>query len=101
MVTSFALGSRVLWLRSADAEFAHAMIERSAIHAEARCGAAWSADHPTRFAEHAQNMIALDCLERRRAVRGRGRTRRAFQLGERNLERRAARQNHAALYEIL
>src|SRR5689334_6252086 len=101
MVTSFALVSRVLRLRPGDAEFAHAMIERRAIHAETRRSAAWAADHPTRFAEHAQNVIALDCFERRRAAGRRGRTRRPFQLGERNLERRAARQNHAALYEIL
>ena len=56
--------SRVLRLRPADAEFAHAMIERRAIHAESRRGAGWTADYPTRFAEHAQDVIAFDGFER-------------------------------------
>src|SRR5689334_24379341 len=93
--------SRVLRLRPADAKFAHAVIERGAVHAEARRGAAWTADHPTRFAEDAQNVIALDGFERRRAVGDDGGTRRAFEFSERNLERRAARQDHAAFDEIL
>ena len=57
--------SRVLRLRPADAEFAHAVIERRTIHAEACGGARRSADDPTRFAEDAQDVIALDRFERR------------------------------------
>ena len=53
----------MLWLRPADAEFAHAVIERGAIHAEARSGAGWTADNPTGFAEYAQNVIAFDGFE--------------------------------------
>ena len=53
----------MLRLRAADAEFAHAVIERGAIHTEASSGAGWTADHPTRFAEYAPDVIAFDGFE--------------------------------------
>ena len=56
--------SRGLWLRTADAEFAHAVIERRAIHSESCSGAGWTADYPTCFAEYAQDVIAFDGFER-------------------------------------
>src|SRR5687767_9411595 len=55
--------SRMLRLRTADTEFAHPVVERSAIHTEASGRAARSADYPSRFGEHAKNVIALDCFE--------------------------------------
>ena len=50
----------MLWLRPADAEFAHAVVERGAIHAESCSGTAWTADHPTSLAEHAKYVVAFD-----------------------------------------
>lgn len=55
--------SRMLRLRTADAEFAHAVIEGRAIHAEASGGATRTADYPTRFSEHAEYVIAFDGFE--------------------------------------
>ena len=52
--------SRSLRLRTADAEFPHAVIERGAIHTETSSSATWSTDDPTRLAEHTQNVIAFD-----------------------------------------
>jgi hypothetical protein len=53
----------MLRLRTADAEFAHAMVERRAIHPEARSGATRAANHPTRLTEHAKNVITLNGFE--------------------------------------
>ena len=57
--------SRALRLRTADAEFAHAVIECGPIHAETRRGSGWTADDPTRFTEHTKNVIAFNGFERR------------------------------------
>jgi hypothetical protein len=56
--------SRMLRLRTADAEFAHAVIQRRAIHSESSGSATRAADHPTRFSKHAQYVIALNGFER-------------------------------------
>ena len=52
--------SRALRLRTADAEFPHAMIECGAIHTEPSSSSTWSTDDPTRFTEHTKNVIAFD-----------------------------------------
>jgi hypothetical protein len=52
--------SRWLRLRTADAEFPHAVIERRAIHTEASGSATWPTDNPTRFTEHTKNVIAFN-----------------------------------------
>ena len=60
----------MLWLRTADAEFAHAVIERGAIHAETSCGARWTADDPTRFTPTVANGAnTLEAVERDHILR--------------------------------
>ncbi len=54
----------MLRLRTADAEFAHAVIERRAIHSESSGSATRAADHPMRFTKHAQYVIALNGFQR-------------------------------------
>ena len=52
-----------LWLWAADSEFAHPVVERGAVHAEAGGGAGWTADDPLRVPKDLENVIALDGLE--------------------------------------
>ncbi len=53
----------MLRLWADDPEFAHAVIERGAVHAETRGGAGWATDYPLRIAENFKNVIALDGFE--------------------------------------
>src|ERR1700730_421759 len=63
MRPSDELRSRLSWLRASNAEFAHPVVQRSAVQTEARGGSRGAANHPTRFAQHAKNVIALDGFE--------------------------------------
>jgi len=58
----------MLRLGAHDAEFAHAVIECGAVHAEAGGGARGTTDYPLRVAQNFQNVIALDCFKRCSAV---------------------------------
>ena len=92
-----------LWsrLRTTDAEFAHTVIESSAIEAEACSSPAGTANHPTRLAQNTKNVFALDSFEAGRAVGVIWRFGRRLQLGKRYLETGTARQDHASLYKVL
>ena len=50
--------------RAADAEFAHARLERRALHAKNNGSAFGTSDAPLGLAESAQNVLALGVLER-------------------------------------
>lgn len=56
---------RALWTldRAADAEFAHARLERSALHAEHNGCAFGSSDAPFGLPERAENVLALGVFE--------------------------------------
>ena len=56
--------SRLLRLRSIDAEFAHTVVESGAVQSEASGWSRWAANHPTRFAEYAKNVVAFNGFER-------------------------------------
>ena len=59
-----------LWsrLRTTDAEFAHTVIEGSAVEAEARGGPGWTANYPTRLAQNTKNVFALNGFECGRSI---------------------------------
>src|ERR1043165_874335 len=75
-------------LGAVDAEFAEAMIQRRAVHAETRGGAGGSANHPLRIVENLENVVALDCLEIG-AVRGSRGSRSLLQFRQRDFQGRA------------
>ena len=56
-------GDRVLLNRATDAEFAHARLERGALHAENGRGTLRAGDAPLRLLEGAQDMLALGFFE--------------------------------------
>ncbi len=60
-----------LWsrLRTTDAEFAHTVIEGGAVDAEACGGPGGTANYPTRLAQNAKNVFALDGFECGRSIR--------------------------------
>src|SRR5258708_34618087 len=95
--------SRLLRLRSIDAEFAHAVVERSAVEAQAHGCSGGTTNHPTSLTQDFHDVLALDCLEFCWTLKLINRTAisRLLQLREGNLEHRAARKNHCSLDEIL
>src|SRR5207245_2147745 len=97
---------------AADTEFAHARLERSALHAKERSGAAGSGDAPLSLPQGAEDVLALGFLERGdgrgncegcQGGRGRG----AFgdgsgglELGERDAKVFPRREQDGALDEV-
>jgi hypothetical protein len=55
--------SRLLRLRSVDAEFAHAVVESRAVEAQARGSSSGTTNHPSRRAQNTHDVVAFDCLE--------------------------------------
>ena len=55
--------SRLLRLRSIDAEFAHTVVESGAVEAQARGSSSGTTNHPTRLTQNPHDVVAFDCLE--------------------------------------
>ena len=55
--------SRLLRLRSIDAEFAHTVVESSAVEAQARGCSGGTTNHPASLTQDLQDVLAFNCLE--------------------------------------
>ena len=55
--------SRLLRLRSIDAEFAHTVVQSGAVEAQARGCSVGTTNHPTRLTQDLHDVLAFDCLE--------------------------------------
>ena len=55
--------SRLLRLRSIDAEFAQAVVESRAVEAQTRGCSSGTTNHPTRLTQNPHYVVAFDCLE--------------------------------------